>query len=514
MAGSYFLTTAIDYVNSAPHLGHAYEKVLADFFARHERSLEKEVLFLTGVDEHGQKVQQSAQREGVDPQAFSDRMSRHFAALHESLGVASSKFVRTTDPLHKQVVRDWLQKLKDRGEIIFQEHEGHYSVRQEQFVTEKDKVNGEWPEIFGEVVHTKEPNYYFRLEPYRQRLRDHLEAHPDFIVPAFRRKEVLGALEQPLADLCISRPKARLAWGIPLPFDEEYVTYVWFDALVNYYSFAAPDGVQWWPPDLQIIGKDILIPAHGVYWTIMLLALGLELPRHLLVHGFWTNSGAKISKSDAKSLVDPVPYIEKYGPDALRYFVLREMVLGQDADFSDERFEIRYTADLAKGLGNLTNRTLSMIGRYREGRVPTYDGFHLTEAENDLRSDAVVEEYMQAVAEFAPHLALQAIWKFAQRADKYVEETAPFRLAKDPAQAKRLDVVLAHLAESVRRLSVLVQAALPFTAIKMRAQLDLPVTPARLAEARFGNSLRNHPIGKVVPLFPPLEEKPGQKPKA
>ena len=283
---------------------------------------------------------------------------------------------------------------------------------------------------------------------------------------------------------------------------------------MNYYSFAAPSGVQWWPPDLQIIGKDILIPAHGIYWTIMLLALGLELPRHLLVHGFWTNSGAKISKSDAKSLVDPVPYIEKYGPDALRYFALREMVLGQDADFSEERFEIRYTADLAKGLGNLTNRTLSMIGRYREGRVPTYDGFHLTAAENDLRSDAVVDEYLQAVAEFAPHLALQAIWKFAQRADKYVEETAPFRLAKDPSQAKRLDVVLAHLAESVRRLSILVQAALPFTAIKMRAQLDLPLAPGRLAEARFGNSLRNHAIGQVMPLFPPLEEKAGQKPKA
>ena len=508
MAGSYFLTTAIDYVNSAPHLGHAYEKVLADFFARHERSLDKEVLFLTGVDEHGQKVQQSAQREGVDPQAFSDRMSEHFRSLHASLGVQSSKFVRTTDPLHKQVVRDWLARLHERGEIVFQEHEGYYSVRQEQFVTEKDKVDGEWPAIFGEVVHTKEPNYYFRLEPYRARLVAHLEANRDFIVPAFRRKELLGALAEPLADLCISRPKSRLEWGIPLPFDEDYVTYVWFDALVNYYSFAAPNGVQVWPPDLQIIGKDILIPAHGVYWTIMLLALGLELPRHLLVHGFWTNSGAKISKSDAKSLVDPVPYVEKYGPDALRYFVLREMVLGQDADFSDDRFEVRYTSELAKGLGNLTNRTLSMLTRYREGKVPNYDGFHLTELENDLRSDAVVEEYLKAVDEFAPHLALQATWKFAQRADKYVEETAPFRLAKDPGQAKRLDVVLGHLVESVRRLSVLVQAALPFTAEKMRAQLNLPAGPARLEAARFGNSLRGHTVGKAEPLFPPLEEKP------
>jgi methionyl-tRNA synthetase len=478
MAGSYFLTTAIDYVNSSPHLGHAYEKVLADFFARHHRSLGQDVLFLTGVDEHGQKVQQSAQREGIDPQIFCDMMSARFQALHAS------------------------------GEIVFQEHEGYDSVRQEQFVTEKDQVEGKWPEIFGEVIHSREPNYYFRLEPYRARLLKHLEENPDFIVPAFRRKELLGALEQPLADLCISRPKSRLAWGIPLPFNEDYVTYVWFDALVNYYSFAKVNGTLRWPPDLQVIGKDILIPAHGVYWPIMLMAMSLALPKKLLVHGFWTNSGAKISKSDAKSLVDPVPYIEKFGPDALRYFVLREMILGQDADFSDERFEVRYVADLAKGLGNLTNRTLSMIARYREGKVPAFDGFHLTTFEEDLRSDAVVEEYRQAVDQCAPHLALQAIWKFAQRADKYVEETAPFKLAKDPAQAKRLDVVLGHLGESVRRLSVLVQAALPFTAEKMRVQLNLPPGPVPLEEALFGNSLRDHVVGKPVPLFPALEEKP------
>jgi len=474
MAGSYFLTTAIDYVNSAPHLGHAYEKVLADFFARYQRSLEHDVLFLTGVDEHGQKVQQSAQREGVDPQVFSDQMSAQFQRLHKSLGVESSHFVRTTDAHHKKIVREWLQRLHDKGEIFFQEYEGYYSVRQEQFVTEKDKVDGQWPEIFGEVIQTKEPNYYFRLEPYRQRLLRHLEENPGFVVPSFRRKELLGALSEPLADLCISRPKSRLTWGIPLPFNEDYVTYVWFDALVNYYSFASVKGTLRWPPDLQIIGKDILIPAHGVYWTIMLLALDLALPKHLLVHGFWTNSGAKISKSNAKSLVDPVPYVEKFGPDALRYFVLREMVLGQDADFSDERFETRYTGDLGKKLGNLIQRTLSMIGRYREGRIPNYDGFHITPEDAELRSDAVVEEYRRAMDEFAPHLALQAVWSFVAKANEYVEVTAPFKLAKDPAQAKRLDAVLALLAETVRRLSVLVQAALPFTAEKIRAQLQLP----------------------------------------
>jgi methionyl-tRNA synthetase len=508
MAGSYFLTTAIDYVNSAPHLGHAYEKVLADFFSRHQQSLEHDVLFLTGVDEHGQKVQQSAQKEGIDPQVFCDQMSPRFQRLHESLGVASTCFVRTTEAHHKTVVREWLQKLHDKGEIFFKEHEGFYSVRQEQFVTEKDMVDGQWPEIFGEVERRKEPNYYFRLEPYRERLLKHLEQNPEWIVPSFRRRELLGALTEPLADLCISRPKARLAWGIPLPFDEDYVTFVWFDALVNYYSFASVKGTLRWPPDLQIIGKDILIPAHGVYWPIMLFALELALPKHLLVHGFWTNSGAKISKSDAKSVIDPVPYVAKFGPDALRYFVLREMVLGQDADFSDDRFETRYHTDLGNDLGNLVNRTLAMINRYREGRVPNYDGFHLVPADADLRSDAVVVEYREAVAQFAPHLALQAVWKLVQRANQYVEENAPWKLAKDPAQAKRLDVVLGLLAESVRRLSVLVQAALPFTAEKIRAQLQLTPGPVRIEEALFGNPLHGHAIGKPEPLFPRLEEKP------
>jgi len=509
MAGSYFLTTAIDYVNSAPHLGHAYEKVLADFFARHQQSLEHDVLFLTGVDEHGQKVQQSAQREGIEPQLFCDGMSARFQRLHESLGVASSHFVRTTEAHHKTVVREWLQKLHDKGEIFFQEYEGFYSVRQEQFVTEKDKVDGQWPEIFGEVIQTKEPNYYFRLEPYRQRLLKHLEENPEFVVPTFRRKELLGALAEPLADLCISRPKSRLSWGIPLPFNEDYVTYVWFDALVNYYSFASIKGSLHWPPDLQIIGKDILIPAHGVYWTIMLFALDLALPKHLLVHGFWTNSGAKISKSNAKSLVDPVPYVEKFGPDALRYFVLREMVVGGDADFSDERFEIRYKTDLGNDLGNFINRTLAMINRYREGKVPSYDGFHIDkDVDEKLRTDDPYKFYRQAVEDnFAPHYALMGVWKLISDANEYVEKTAPWKLAKDPTQAKRLDAVLGHLAETVRRLSVLVQAALPFTAKKIRAQLQLPSGPVRLSEALFGNSLNDHVIGKPEVIFPPIEDK-------
>jgi methionyl-tRNA synthetase len=508
MAGSYFITTAIDYVNSAPHLGHAYEKVLADFFARHQAGLERDVLFLTGVDEHGQKVQQSAQKQGIEPQAFADQMSGLFVAQHRSLGVESTTFVRTTESNHKKVVREWLRKLHDKGEIFFQEHEGFYSVRQEQFVTEKEKVDGKWPEIFGEVEFRKEPNYYFRLEPYRERLLKHIEENPGWIVPAFRRAELLNALQEPLADLCISRPKARLAWGVPLPFDEKFVTFVWFDALTNYYSFANAKGDFRWPPDLQIIGKDILIPAHGVYWPIMLLALGLDLPRHLLVHGWWLNRGSKISKSNASSVVDPAPYVERFGADALRYFVLREMVMGQDADFSDERFETRYTGDLGKKLGNLVQRTLKMIHSYRAGVVPNYDGFHVEEVDAMLRSDAVVGEYKKHAEALAPHLALQAVWDFVAQANEYIEKTQPFKIAKDPSLARRLDVNLALLAEALRRISILIGAALPFTAEKIRAQMQLPAGPRRLDEALFGNSLRGHAVGQPSVLFPPMDEKP------
>jgi len=359
------------------------------------------------------------------------------------------------------------------------------------------------------------------LTAHKQWLLDLIDqrsaAGKPFVVPEFRVAELRNAVEKIEGDLCITRPKARLSWGIEVPFDAGFVTFVWFDALVNYISFApgydpraassGPEFQALWPA-VHVIGKDILIPAHGVYWPIMLFALGLELPKHLLVHGFLNYRGTKISKSDAKSIVDPLPYVEKFGPDALRYFILREVVLGQDADFSDERFETRYTGDLGKKLGNLVQRTLSMINSYRAGVVPNYDGFHLAEADAVLRSDAVVEEYKRAVDQFAPHLALQAVWEFVAQANEYIERTAPFKLAKDPAQSKRLDVILALLAETLRRLSVLVQAALPFTAEKIRAQLQLAPGPVRLEEALFGNSLRGQTVGKPKVIFPPIEEKP------
>jgi methionyl-tRNA synthetase len=501
----FFITTAIAYVNGRPHLGHAYERILADVLARYHRSRGDEVFFLTGVDEHGQKVQQAAQKQKTAPQAFCDEMTEYFQQLDHKLSIVPSHFVRTTDPMHKAIVREFLQKLYDEDQIYFQEHEGFYSTRQEQFVTEKDQVNGEWPEIFGEVIKLKEPNYYFKLTQHQDWLRDYINTHPEWIVPSFRANEILGALEKPIGDLCISRPKNRLEWGIPLPFDENYVTYVWFDALVNYVSFARTSSRNWWPADLHVIGKDILIPAHAVYWPIMLKALGLEQPKQFLVHGWWMNRGAKMSKSTG-NIVDPTPYVEKFGGDVFRYFVMREISLGQDADFTDEKFLQRYQSDLGNDLGNLVHRSLSMLQRYRQGVVPSYDPAAVTPPDQDLRSNQILEEFQNAMDSFQVHLALQQVWKLIQRANQYVEENAPWKLAKDPAQSARLDLVLAHLVETVRRLSILIEPFLPSTAPRLRNFLDLPAEIATLPQASFGTTLTGKTLRAPEILFPRFEE--------
>jgi len=293
----FYITTAIDYVNGSPHLGHAYEKVLTDVIARVRRMRGDEVHFLTGVDEHGQKVQQTAQKRGIDPQQFCDEITAEFRALLPVMNASNTDFIRTTDERHKKVVRSILQQLFDQGEIYLAEYQGFYSTRQEQFLQNKDRnADGTWPEIFGEVTEITEANYFFKLQSYQAWLVEFLTANENFIFPKFRQKQVLEFLKEPLNDLCISRPKERLEWGIPLPFDANYVTYVWFDALVNYYS-AVADKPGVWPADYHVIGKDILVPPHAVYWPIMLKAAGLELPKGIIAHGWWSINGDKMSKS-------------------------------------------------------------------------------------------------------------------------------------------------------------------------------------------------------------------------
>ena len=356
---SFYITTAIDYANGSPHLGHAYEKVLTDVIVRFRRAQGDSVYFLTGLDEHGQKVQQSAAKQGVSPLEFVDSVAGEFQLLCKNLNISNDAYIRTTQDDHKQVVRDIQQSLFDKGEIYKGEYNGFYSARQEQFLQEKDRnEDGSWPEIFGEVSEISEENYYFKLSHYQGWLIEFLEKNEDFIFPRFRQKQVLEFLKEPLNDLCISRPKSRLEWGIPIPFDEDYVTYVWFDALINYVTgskFMEGD-TSLWPADYHVIGKDILIPAHSIYWPIMLKACDVPLPKHLLVHGFWTSSGSKMSKSTGNT-VNALDLADKFGVDSFRYFVTREMNVGQDSDFSEERYLRRYTSDLGNDLGNLVSRT-------------------------------------------------------------------------------------------------------------------------------------------------------------
>ena len=515
MAQTFFITTAIDYTNAAPHIGHAYEKILSDVIARYRRMKGEPVFFLTGVDQHGQKVQQTAAKQGMDPAAFAQGVTTKFVALWEKLGLSHDAWAATTDPLHKGVVQKILQQLFDAGEIYKASYSGFYSVRQEQFLTDKERgPDGEFGPEWGEVTEITEENYYFRLAKHRDWLLSYIDAHPSFVVPSFRQAELRNAVEKLSGDLCISRPKSRLEWGIELPFDPGYVTYVWFDALINYISFAgywngetphnAAFDSRW--PAVHVIGKDILVPAHGVYWSIMLHAAGFtdeEIPQ-LLVHGYINIGGAKMSKS-LGNIVDPALLAEKYGPGALRYYLMREAVTGQDMEFSEDRLVIRYNTDLANDLGNLLNRTLNMAKRYRESvlKRPAAENGWLAEAR------AAVEQYAAKMDQFQVHAGLESAFALAAKCNAYIETQAPWKLAKDPAQAEALDTVLYHLAEALRILSILIAPVLPEASKAMAAQLNLTAEP-RLADALSPEAALpdGHLLGSPTPLFPRIETEP------
>ena len=514
MAKTFFITTAIDYTNAAPHIGHAYEKILADTLARFQRLKGGPVYFLTGVDQHGQKVQQTAQKQGLAPDVFAGEVTEKFVALWKTLGLEYDGWAETTNPLHKGVVQRILQRLFDAGEIYKATHSGFYSVRQEQFLTDKEKgPDGEFGQEWGEVTEITEENYYFRLSKYRDWLVAFLDAHPNHVTPAFRQTELRNAVEKLAGDLCISRPKARLSWGIELPFDSDYVTYVWFDALINYISFAgywnspeeerpAEFNERW--PALHVIGKDILVPAHGVYWPIMLHAAGFpdaDIPP-LLVHGYINIAGAKMSKS-LGNIVDPAILAERYGAGALRYYLMRETVSGQDMEFSEDRLIVRYNSDLAKNLGNLLNRTLNMAQRYREGVLKR----PAPSPEWETAARETVEEYSRRMEQFQTHAALEAAFALASRCNGYIETEAPWKLAKDPAQAARLDEVLYHLAESLRIIAILIAPVLPDAARAILDQLAVPEAPS-LAGAAWGGLADGHKLGQPTPVFPQIEAAP------
>lgn len=504
MSNTYYITTAIDYVNGNPHIGHAYEKVLTDALARYQRFRGRKTFFLTGTDEHGQKVQQTAVKNGKDPQQFCDEMSGRFLALYKQLNISFDDFVRTTEARHKEVVQEILTKLYDAGEIYGGEYEGYYSARVEQFLAEKEMVDGKFPEEYGEVVRLKEKVWFFRMEKHQNWLREYIQKNPDFIFPSFRAKEVLGALEKPIGDLCISRPKNRLAWGIPLPFDEDQVTYVWFDALINYVSivgYGTDKFKEYWPA-IHVIGKDILVPAHSIYWTIMLHALGVEMPRQIIAHGWWTQNKEKMSKS-VGNVVNPLSLIEIYGVDAFRYFVLREMVVGQDADFSQQQFHQRYQSDLGNDLGNLVNRVVSMIRRYRQGKIPSCASI---EKELEAKITDVIAESRQHMDFLQIHNALRTLWTGFQRANQYVEESAPWKLAKDgsPSAQAQLDSVLNQLASAVAALAYELTPILPDTAQKIFEQLGC-LSLSENNFAAWSKKLSALTVGEPTPLFPRIE---------
>jgi len=518
MSKRFYITTAIDYVNGQPHLGHAYEKIVTDVIARARRSLGQEVFFLTGLDEHGQKVQQAAQAKGQPPQVYCDELAAQWQAFVVKLGITNDDFVRTTQPRHQAVVQAMLSKLHAQGDLYKAPYRGWYSWKEETFLTEKDREpDGTWHPRWGEVKELVEENWYFRMAKHQPWLIEYIEANPAFVQPDSRRNEVLGFLKsRTLEDLCISRPAARLNWGIPIPFDPDYVNYVWFDALTNYYSVpvalgdakaAAPlagfydsqpstlnPQLELWPADIHVIGKDI-VRFHAVYWPIMLRASGIPLPKQVLVHGWWQKDGATMSKTTG-NVVDPVAVVEEWGVDALRYYVLRELDIGADGNWTDAGFRARYQAELANGLGNLINRSLAMLKRYRNGVVPA-------------RSDELAPDANRVVADTRALLgkselqgALQSIWQLVTRANQYVDLTKPFSLAKDPAQAQRLEEVLYNLAETCRVLAVLLWPFLPGSASKIYAQLGLTGTPDTFSAATWGGLNPGHTIGEPAPLFP------------
>jgi methionyl-tRNA synthetase len=520
----FYLTTAIDYVNGAPHLGHAYEKVVADVIARARRSLGQPVFFLTGLDEHGQKVQQAAQDLGQSPQAYCDGLAVQWRAFVEALGLSQDDFVRTTEERHRRIVTRLLERLHAAGHFYKSAYRGFYSVKEETFLTEKDRnPDGTWDPQWGVVQELVEENWYFRLGAHQAWLVEHLERHPEFVQPAHRRNEVLGFLRsQKLEDLCISRPASRLSWGIPLPFDPGYVTYVWFDALVNYFSIPAALGdpvalaalgapapadptLSVWPADIHLIGKDIL-KFHAVYWPIMLHALGAPLPRTLLVHGWWQKDGAKLSKSTG-NVVDPLAIIAEWGLDAFRYYVVRELGIGPDGNWTDEGFRVRYNSELANGLGNLLNRAVNMLNKYRAGIVPapstTLEG----------AATATVAQARERYLDNDPQGALVATWELVDRANLFVEETKPFHLAKDPSQAGLLDAVLYNLVEACRILAVLVHPVMPGTSAKIFAQLQIGGEPSDWRQSAWGGLGQGHQVGAPIPLFPrkDLAPKPAAK---
>jgi methionyl-tRNA synthetase len=512
MAERIHITTAIFYCNGTPHVGSAYEALAADVFARYQRRKlgHENVRFLSGTDEHGDKIRRAALAQNLAPKAYTDKMSALFDEAFRGLGVSYDYWVRTTDEVHQKWVQEMLRRSNERGDIYFKDYEGQYCVDCERFYTEKELLpGGLCPTHNRPVELISEGNYFLRIEKYREQVLRHIHDHPDFIRPERYRNEALNMLAEPLADLCISRPKARLDWGIELPFDSNYVTYVWYDAFWAYVSHPAtadPDFVDnVWPNTEHFIGKDIL-KTHAVYWPPILLAAGLKLFKHLNVHGWLNFGGARMSKSSG-NVRDPVSYERAFGADVLRYFVMREVVYGLDGDFSEERLVERYNAELANDLGNLTSRVLSMASRYFGGEIPATPGAGSDALDSDLcevfratpaRAGAMVDE-------LAFSRALEAVWQALDAANKYIVATSPFTLARDKEKLPRVAQILANLIEGLRLMATVLEPFMPRQSQKIFELLNVDESTAGVP---FGSGIKaGHRVNPPVALFPRIERK-------
>ncbi|MFL3051592.1 MAG: methionine--tRNA ligase [Candidatus Neomarinimicrobiota bacterium] len=493
----FYVTTPIYYVNDKPHIGHAYTTILADVLSRYHRNKGRDVFFLTGLDEHGQKVQQAAEERGVEPKIHCDEMAPRFIELWDELHIQYDDFIRTTEKRHMDVVQNILQKVYDKGDIYEDNYEGLYSVSEERFITEKEADSGH----FRDIKKLKEKNYFFKMSKYQEKLISHIENNSRFIQPVHRKNEVLGFLKSPLNDLCISRPKSRLNWGIELPFDSDYVTYVWFDALINYVSALGFDSDEkkyntYWPANLHLIGKDILT-THSVYWPTMLLSVGIKLPKTIFAHGWWLSDQSKMSKS-VGNVVDPLQLIKSYGVDPVRFYLMKEMVLGQDSNFSIESFVKCYNNDLANDFGNLLSRVSNLINKFYNGIL--VEGEDLSEDGKIVKGCAIetIDKVSKLIDEMKIDDAIDSVFLLIKNVNKFLEATVPWKVVK--TDLKKGGALLFTAAESLRIIALLLAPIMP-----NRTALVLETLNTKNTEIYWGGLVIGSKIKTHKPLFPRIE---------